>query len=313
MSNYKYTVNEEFFDVKNNNSAYIAGFLTADGCVHKRRRNSMLLSIILNPKDMSILEHIKSELKFTGKIRTYTDFDPRRNKTYNKCAMVIYNEYLCQSLINNWYIVPRKTGYEKLPILNDECFYAYMRGLLDGDGSVGNKSGHSIITRIFSASRPFLEEISDRAKMGKIYLGKTCYEWRLETRDSLIFRDLIYADGGFSLQRKKDRMFMVDRVFGSFAPKDDQIIKDSLSKEKPLQFKEIGVLLGRNQESVAKRAEELGLYKRVKLRRFTKAEVGYIKSQIDPKNKLECVDRLSKELNINPSSMRWKVYSLCAQ
>lgn len=314
MGKKKYSVNSLFFDDKNAISSYIAGFITADGCVHKpKNRNTLQLSIGLNVQDIEILEYIKKQLQYTGSVKKSNCFDQTHQKVHHKATLTIYDTYLCKSLWENWHICPRKTGFEKLPDLNDECFYNYMRGLLDGDGTVYNKSGYTLVVRIFSASELFLQSIQARFGFGNIYLGRTCYEWRTETRDSLKLRDLIYTENCFSLERKRTRMFSVNKVFGEFTKEDDRIITESLSANPPLQFKQIGVLLDRNQEAVAKRAEKLGLYKRIKLRRFTPEEVSYIKSQIDINNKIECVERLSKELGISYSTMRWKVYDICAQ
>lgn len=313
-----YTVNENFFSTRTTEAAYIAGFLMADGCICKRKnRKSYFLSIGLNSKDIEILHYIKNTIGYTGPIRVYETFEAlaklnpkNKSKRYKKASLQVYNQKICADLMNLWNIIPRKTGYEKLPELDDPCFYAFVRGLIDGDGSIYNGKGHSLVVRIFSLSRELLENIKNRLNMGSIYKGKTCYVWLASTEQSLKLRDLIYNDNGFALKRKKDRMFKINTVFGIFNQREDDIISEGLTREIPLQFKELGVLLGKNQESVAKRAEVLGLYSRKKLRRFTVDEIAYIKSQINPLNKSECIQRLADELNVGYKTMRWKVYSL---
>ena len=59
-----YTLDEKYFDkIDSQNKAYILGFIYADGSINKG-----CLNITLSNKDVEILEFIKDELKYSGKI-----------------------------------------------------------------------------------------------------------------------------------------------------------------------------------------------------------------------------------------------------
>lgn len=120
---YKYKIDHNFFDkINNQNSAYILGFLMADGCVSKK---SCEISIALHKKDVCVLKFIKKQLKSESNISIKNDV----------CRVSFYSRVLSEKL-KQLGCVPLKST--KL-IWNDNVvpgnlIHHFIRGYFDGDG-----------------------------------------------------------------------------------------------------------------------------------------------------------------------------------
>ncbi len=127
------TYNENFFNLDTPESFYWAGFIAADGCVHKQKTctNPSVLSICLSAKDKDHLEKFKSSIKFTGNVYVY-------NRKLSKPAAQIrvHSAKICKRL-ERFNIVPRKTLIYTFPneLKSHPLINHFMRGYFDGDGS----------------------------------------------------------------------------------------------------------------------------------------------------------------------------------
>ncbi len=137
-SHKKYSVNEYFFHEITKDNSYWAGFLAADGTIYDSEKNSdFRISIKLQARDVCILETFKEVVKFTGNIRTYN-----RSTNFGKNCLTS-NINICgvkqwvQDLKNNFNVISNKSIVLKAPvILNEEQSLAYIKGYLDGNGSI---------------------------------------------------------------------------------------------------------------------------------------------------------------------------------
>jgi len=131
-NNKKYEINENFFDViDNQDKAYFLGFLYADGC-NKTNRNVVTLS--LKEDDKEILEKLNN-LIFKEKKLSYEIV--KKNNTSNRFNLVIHNKHMSNKLIELG-VDRRKTFKIVYPTWLDKQFYShFIRGYMDGDGYIG--------------------------------------------------------------------------------------------------------------------------------------------------------------------------------
>jgi hypothetical protein len=158
----KYEVNENFFEVWNNDMAYVLGFAFADSSIRKRQGNSTTWRLFNT--DKKLLLTIRKILGSTHKIVV----DKRTNKDFtleiNRLKIVEDLEKLGMTENNS------KTM--KLPSIPNEYFFDFVRGYFDGDGhvKVSGKTGRKIRIIFSSGSSAFL--VSLRTKLE--HLGITC-------------------------------------------------------------------------------------------------------------------------------------------
>lgn len=139
-----YKCNDKFLDIIGKSQAYFIGVMLADGCISKNHK-SYQFSICQAEKDKGILEYIKYELQFEGNII----------KVLNAGRMIVcgsecnvQNQYrlsiTSKPLIDKmklYGIIPNKTHITRFPKISNELLYEFLRGLIDGDGTVGLSKG----------------------------------------------------------------------------------------------------------------------------------------------------------------------------
>lgn len=127
ISNKKWEWNHDFFNERTPTTSYWAGFLMADGCLQTHGGHSSLI-VVLHGKDK---EHVGCFCDAVGLSR---DAMYKRKDKFH--FGVHLNYYGLPEQLKSWGIVPRKT-YEYIePYVDDELLPHYLRGWVDGDGSV---------------------------------------------------------------------------------------------------------------------------------------------------------------------------------
>jgi hypothetical protein len=131
----KYNINEDYFKDLNSESLWLIGLLAADGWIKKDRYIGIAQS---GDEGKAIIEEVKRLLEYNAP--TYEkDTIGRKSYSINITSNKIVNNL---SLFN---IIPNKSLTYELPDLNDDNFRDYLRGYIDGDGSIGvynNGSGY---------------------------------------------------------------------------------------------------------------------------------------------------------------------------
>lgn len=200
-------VNEHYFDNINSEiQAYLLGFITADGTINDTRKTPVL-QVHISTKDNYIVRLLENEIGNT--VKTYYSPDGKR------VAFRTSSEYLCNKL-REYYIMPRKTGYEELAIdiLPSNLLSHYIRGLIDGDGWICNtklKAGGVRKNIGFCGSELACEQLRDHftrlldtypVKVSKVK-GKNNYKINYASKTD-IQRILRYIYGGATvfLERK---------------------------------------------------------------------------------------------------------------
>ena len=125
----KHTVNDKFFDEFNEKSSYILGFIFADGNIAwNPEKGYYSLTITASEKDKVHLEKIRNLLESTKPLL----YSPK-TRSYR---LIANNKKLCRKLMRLG-VIPRKSLTLKFPDIPNEHFRHFLRGIIDGDGSIG--------------------------------------------------------------------------------------------------------------------------------------------------------------------------------
>lgn len=200
--------------------AYILGLIATDGNIFDNR--SMRLR--LQRRDIDILEKIKEELDFGGEISlSYTKSPKNKEEKLPHAELCVYSTPLAKSL-EELGIIPNKTLIlGRFDCIPEEYELDFIRGVIDGDGSISSSGGERCKTnvqmriRIFSASLTFVEYLQDI--MEKHGYGRPNYEVRkprkegyhpvytlcYSTKASIKFYEENYRDSELHLNRKYDK------------------------------------------------------------------------------------------------------------
>lgn len=137
----------EFFSEVNHASAYWAGFIAADGCVHGEKST---VSLGLHPDDRELLERLKLAAKLEQPIT-----ERPNNSGRNYVWMDVTCPQWVKALERHYFITPSKSLTLRPPThLGWEYVWSYVRGVFDGDGHV-SLDGHYL--NLISGSEQFLE------------------------------------------------------------------------------------------------------------------------------------------------------------
>lgn len=122
----KYPVHEDYFRTWTEGSAYILGFITADGSISDNGRNR--LSVHLNKRDTYILEYVRDKICPTAKIKEYKKTDSNNIKISSNKLILSLKELGLDS---------KKSGISDIfNIIPKKFKHHFIRGFFDGDGHV---------------------------------------------------------------------------------------------------------------------------------------------------------------------------------
>ena len=125
----KHIVNENFFDSWSENSAYVLGYIYADGNIAwNPKKRYQALTITSAAKDKNHLENVRQLLNSTKPL-LYSA------KT-NSYRLIANSKLLCLKLMKLG-VQPRKTLTIKFPkFVPNEYLSHFIRGIIDGDGHI---------------------------------------------------------------------------------------------------------------------------------------------------------------------------------
>jgi hypothetical protein len=148
----KYAINETFFDELNADSAYVLGYIWTDGCIKEFGRGSWGILLECSLKDREILDGIKKVMNSEAPVRTRRRKVPS-GKEIEMSKLCLYSNRLCKALMK-YGIIPRKSKADPLPVgIPDELVFHFIRGVLDGDGSVGKDTRNKSLFRLTFAGK----------------------------------------------------------------------------------------------------------------------------------------------------------------
>lgn len=213
-----FSVNESYFDNWSENSAYLLGFIYADGNIELDKYNRPTrLGFGLSSKDEVLLEWIKDELKYQGNITRQIQKLKVTQKEYPISRLRISSRKLCQGLYDLG-AVNQKTFKITWPkCLPSHLERHFIRGYFDGDGSltVRNDSTQNPVACLLG-TKELLKEIQNKfsdfydKKIGSLYKRNNIYVLYIHGKPSCkSFCKWLYLDSGIALERKRQKALSI--------------------------------------------------------------------------------------------------------
>lgn len=146
----KYKINDKYFNkIDTERKAYILGLMYADGCVYSNKRDGKWAKLDLKYDDKELLEEIAREMDNKCPIKRHTyernEYFSTQDKTYefthDMCRLSFRSDQIISDLIK-YGCVPAKTFKITFPsdeIIPDNLKRHFIRGYLDGDGSISHQ------------------------------------------------------------------------------------------------------------------------------------------------------------------------------
>lgn len=200
-----HNIKRDYFEtIDTEEKAYFLGLMITDGYV-KEKKGSNLFGISLKSEDKYMIENFKKELNSDVKIY----HDKRDNK---ECYSIeITNQKMCDDL-KNFNIVPNKTyllNDINIELIPENFRKDYLRGIIDGDGSIGIDNGQIWIS-LTGYSEDFvksfeyeIDRIISKEKHNKIHKANAYFcRWKGNKISKKIL-DYLYKDATIYLERKK--------------------------------------------------------------------------------------------------------------
>jgi len=196
----KYSLDQNYFEkIDSQEKAYFLGFLYADGYVTKEKS---IIRLNLQKRDKEILERFKILLKTKNPL-----YKTHEGKTL---ILSIWSKKIKQDLIDKG-CMPQKTFKLTFPHwLNEDLKKHFIRGFVDGDGSVFLSSVHKqkILNVSIVGRENFLKSILKISKIkGHIrkYTYHKIYHLGFHCSFAVVFCNWIYKDATIYLKRKHDK------------------------------------------------------------------------------------------------------------
>ena len=240
---YIYKVNHEYFEeIDNEYKAYILGLIYADGCIWQPVGNRQLqLRINLQEEDGYILEKFATEAG--GRDVKTTHYPSNVSKQWKKTSTVdIHSTKMCQTLIGYGCNIQKSRVGMTFPKLDETLIPHFIRGFMDGDGSIiikplgykyKRKTTYTISTphvqryklrvAFCSTDKTFLEKLFEHLPIKKFYMAKritkqTVYIlWIENTNDVQSCLTYLYQDAYYFLRRKHDKLEEFNKIIKSEA------------------------------------------------------------------------------------------------
>jgi DNA-binding transcriptional regulator WhiA len=216
-------INVNYFKKLNIRSAYVLGYLFADGHMHKRKHANGF-DLYFTSIDKELIDKIKKEF---GIEYRKTRIRYRENGWSNQYIICVSNYYFLQYLIKQGMIYGKKSNRILIPkkiTKNKRLFFSFFRGFFDGDGCISSISSKRSYPRVNITTASYKLLIQIKNLMVKfnilsetVFMRKNgrCSRLRFSGRKNVYnLYKLMYQDSnGLFLLRKKQRF---DEFFGSY-------------------------------------------------------------------------------------------------
>lgn len=211
-------INDHYFDtIDSPLKAYFLGYIYADGWVIFDPKNrNYEFGIELQSDDKYILEKLNDELGGKNIILHKFPKDKVINGVKTRSGDIdslrIYSKNIVSGLYSNG-IVTQKTQKDIYPIVNENYFFDYLRGYIDGDGCFYKYKNNYIYLHITCSSIENLKYCQyqlDKYNINSKIYKENDKKYRLFITDQNEMKKLVnhlyYADDLFCLKRKYEKI-----------------------------------------------------------------------------------------------------------
>jgi len=215
----KYTINHEYFEhITTPEQAYILGFLWADGHV---RKDGYATAIEINERDRCIVQYIREQLGSDHKIATAT----------HNCIVLSLNSKQINSDLRKLGFCNRKTYSDIIP-KHGRYSLAFIRGLIDGDGSIW-QSGNAWSIQV-TGNGTISQFLCDYFQCGGVYKDGGVFKWQAGglLQMKRISQQLLGCQGALPKTRKVSLMHKIMRLD---SPKSKRGPPSKLSPQQQLE------------------------------------------------------------------------------
>ena len=278
----KYDYNYQVFTNEDANSFYLLGAFTTDGCVYKSGKTSYACQLSSCDKDW--LNAIKDVIGTNLKLHQFSD-------NY-------YGIRIIRNKIAQWFIdhgcTPRKTLTVKLPDIPDQYMPDFLRGCIDGDGSLYISQNHNIMARtccLVSASEEFLIGIKNYL-LGKNIVAHI-YE-KHQTKPSIVNGKLIV---------QKHPCYVLNVYMYNCYKFVNMLYYPNHELRLERKFSIAKQIIARQKDIAIRTAERETYYLRPDGSKFIWPPIEALVSMLNDSN----AKNLGKALNINPQAIRKRI------
>ena len=193
----KYNLNEEYFkNINTKEKAYWLGFIAADGYITSpAKHNTQKFGITLSIIDKEHLENFNNCLKSTYPVAELKGSESNYSSNSKFCRLLITSQKSVNYL-KRLGIIENKTNRLTFPTIDqvpEKFIYDYIRGYMDGDGSISFSNNSCIIG--FTGRKEFLAKIQEK-------LG---INLKLCTKDNITFQ--LNIGGNYQCKKILDLLY----------------------------------------------------------------------------------------------------------
>lgn len=218
-------LNHDYFDViDSNEKAYWLGLIAADGSIKndKKKGNSWTITLELMKQDKYLVEAFAKAVETNLEVKEYINpsgFQRQDGQPHIECRIVLSSVKMVNDLITKYNIVPNKSLLlNKLPNIEDQYMSHYIRGFIDGNGSITYhkmKDKYKVPRILIYSTHNFCNNINKYlekhvgVKINKIYdqkKEKMSFISFAAFNDILKIYNYLYKDASIYMIRKKQKL-----------------------------------------------------------------------------------------------------------
>lgn len=210
---------EDFFkEIDTELKAYLLGFFTADGCVYDNSRFGLCISA----QDEYIVELFKQSIAPDSFVKRLQNSKGAKNRQPQLTLRI--SSTVVVSDLAKYGVKPRKTwSCIRLPKLDEDLTWHYIRGYFDGNGHLGiRKCGkyNTLRINLTMGGSCLLQDIQTFVKAGRLYQPKNKNYWKLDIENIVECRDLLY-------KMYKNATYKLPRKYSKFLQANTEVIAQS--------------------------------------------------------------------------------------
>ena len=224
------------FDEWNEQTAYIFGFILADGYIKSKDYGGEhnILRISVHSRDVDIIYKIAAVLKYRGNITHFiVDRDKvRMKKDTPESSIAVHNKWLINQLAVKGMTMLDKSNTVVFPAnVPNQYIRHLIRGIIDGDGWASAKQIHDHDTFIIGVCGTYdiVSKIKENLPIDcsdiAIYqMTKTCFRWNIQGGRAFKIAEWLYKDATIYLDRKYNEYCQAKQ---KYAPSSEQSGEDT--------------------------------------------------------------------------------------